>query len=594
MSTLYVCETLMNSIVAVLISRCPRFFYLLATLTLILFSSLGFASSDKTPIVIAIVDDGLLSDLGLFKGMIWQNSNEVPNNSKDDDVNGRVDDILGWDVSDQNENIQPPDTLLAEYPHGTYMAAQMAHLIRQQLGEMDDYPIKILFIKAISDTATYLNMKDGYPGLQTALEYKPDVINLSWSGGKLDNAASKILADARANDVFVVGSVGNFLQKEAAFPASHPAVFGVAGIDADNKLYRSNYGDEVEISALSLGYPEKLLGNDSPEDIDGVSNSAALVSATVALMKYAMPTATNSDIKHCLQATAMPLERFNMDYAGLLGAGALDTSAAIECIKTGVSYQNRLIKNPKGSISFTNTQGTKAQSLHWVIAPEGMYAGVILKPYVEGAPKNSTLTIYAFDSKSDKAHVDEVVWSGLLSDLPAKIQTEHAAIQLVLAAKSNEGFKFYTSFTTKNIDLSPRFCEGNKTLTITESNSPLLLSDGSGAENYAINSSCQWILKPQAGHNLMLEFLELDTELNGDSIYLFRGEKTTQTDLLLQLSGDKRPPKMIVEGDAVLLWFTSDARNQAGGVTVELSITPHISVPIEQITAEDAVSSLND
>lgn len=563
----------MNLITTVLTSQISRFF-LFATLLLALFSPYIYSSSDRSPIVIAIVDDGLQSDLSIFNGMLWKNPNEVPNNGKDDDSNGRVDDIFGWDVSDQDENTQPPSTRVAEYPHGTYMAAQIARLIRQELGDMDDYPIKILFIKAISDTADYLNMKDGYEGLQAALEYKPDVINLSWSGGKLDNAASKILASARASDVFVVGSVGNFFQKEAAFPASHPAVFGVAGVNADNELYRTNYGDEVEIAARSLGYPVKLLGKDSPEDIDGVSNSTALVTATVALMKYTKPSASNSEIKHCLQATAMPLDSFNIDYAGLLGAGGLNTSAAIECIKTGVGGSNTVIKNSKGSIQFSNATHADVQSQQWVVAPEGMYAGLTLKPYVEGLPENSTLAIYAFDVEAGKANISQVVWAGLLRELPVHIQTESSAIQLILNSETSNPFSFHTSFATQNIDQSTRFCEGTKTLTITESNMPILLSDGSGEENYAINSSCKWILKPQANHDLVIEFLELDTELMVDTIFLFSGEKTTQTDLLLELSGNKLPPKIILEGESALLWFTSDARNQAGGFKAKLSITP--------------------
>lgn len=100
------------------------------------------------------------------------------------------------------------------------------------------------------------------------------MINLSWSGGVLDSVASNALANTRISHVFVVGAVGTFPQKEAAYPTSHPAVFGVAGIDSHNKLYKSNYGEEVELAALSEAYQEKLLGPDSPENIDGVSNSA--------------------------------------------------------------------------------------------------------------------------------------------------------------------------------------------------------------------------------------------------------------------------------------------------------------------------------
>lgn len=223
-----------------------------------------------------------------------------------------------------------------------------------------------------------------------------------------------------------------------------------------------------------------------------------------------------------------------------------------------------------------------------------MHAGIILRPYVKGDLENSTLTIYTFDPETGKASTDEVVWTGLLGELPANIQTEHSAIKLVLNSKTNRPFNFHSSFATQNIDQSTRFCEGNKILSITESNSPQCLSDGSGEEDYPIKSDCQWTLKPQLGHDLVIEFLELDTELKVDSIYLFSGEQTTQTDLLLQLSGIKLPPKMILRGDAALLWLPVTRAIKLGGFTVELSITPYISVPNEEITTYDAVINLKD
>ncbi len=533
------------------------------------------ARTHQPAIVIAIVDDGWVHDLDIFKGMLWRNPGEVANNGRDDDGNGRVDDLLGWDVSDQDEEVRPPDARLAEYPHGTYMAAQIASLIRQNLGDLDDFPIKLMFIKAISDTATYLNMEDGYLGLQTALEYNPDVINLSWSGGKLDNAAGKALADARTRDIFVVGSVGTYPQKGPAYPAAHPAVFGIAGIDSRNKLFKSNYGEDVELAAKSEGYPEKLLGADSPEEIDGVSNSTALVTATVALMKYASPTASNRTIKHCLQATAIPLEDFNIFIAGQLGAGALDSQAAIECIKTGLSHQSEIIRNSKGSLVYSNTGRSRQKSRSWVIAPTGMYAGFTLKPFVDGQAKQSTLSVYAYEFTDEGSDSSELIWGGLLSDLPPQIQTQYTSIRLELEAKSNKEFEFQVGYATQNVDQSTRFCSGRKELLIDDVTTPVILSDGSGNEDYAINSDCKWVLTPKPDHDLVLEFLELDTELNVDSIYLFRGKTTSQTELLMRISGAKLPPKIIVEGGPALLWFTSDAENQAAGFKLKISITPH-------------------
>ena len=105
---------------------------------------------------------------------------------------------------------------------------------------------------------------------------------------------------------------------------------------------------------------------------------------------------------------------------------------------------------------------------------------------------------------------------------------------------------------------------------------PIMLSDGSGDDNYAINSDCKWTLTAKPGHDLVLEFLELDTEINVDSIYLFRGEKALQTKFLMRISGSQLPPKIVVEDGPALFWFTSDAQNQKSGFKVKVSSTPHL------------------
>lgn len=547
---------------------------LAAVIALASLSLTGNADNGRAPILIAIVDDGFVTDLPLLEGLVWRNPGEIPNNGIDDDGNGRVDDISGWDVSDQDENTRPPATRVAEYPHGTYMAAQIAHVIREHLGEMDEYPIKLVFIKAISDTAPLLNLKDGYRGLNAALGYSPDVVNLSWSGGILSPADSKALATARASDTFIVGAVGTYPQREAAYPASHPAVFGVAGIDADNRLFRSNYGEEVAIAALSSGYPGSLLGADSPQDIDGNSNSAARVSATVALMKHASPRASNGDIRQCLQATASPLDTLNPHFAGLLGAGALDTRAAIACITTGKNYRNEPILNPKGSITFTGNRHATEKTQQWTLAPKGLFAGMRLNPYVEGDSKRSSLAIYPIDAVTGDVDRHNAVYSGLLRELPVQIETTATALQLVITADANTSFQFATAFATRNIDQSTMFCSGIEAISITQSSAPVFLEDGSQAAPYSINADCKWLLTPQQGFDLVMEFLHLDTELDVDSLYLFRGDSTTQTELLMRLSGSELPPRLVIKDDQALLWFTSDAKNQGQGFTVKLSLGP--------------------
>lgn len=519
-------------------------------------------------IVVAVVDDAFQIDNPLFKGMLWRNSDEIPNNGRDDDGNGYIDDTVGWDASDHDEGIASPEYRMDEFAHGTHIASIIARTIRKHLGELDDYPVKLMLIKGISDSAVQMNMKDGYLGIRYALENKADLINLSWSGGELDQVAKQLLAEARRKDVFIVGSVGTYPQKEAIHPAAHAAVMGVAGVNDKNIIYSSNYGSEVDISALSMWRGLK------PE-LDGVSNSVALVTAAIAIMKNRNPLASNTQIKYCLQKTAETLDAANPTIAGQLGAGLLNTDDAVSCIENtnlpvnyDGSYSTRR-EQPKGLLVYQHQRVSDTKTLKWSVIPRGQYAGLELKPYVEGDSEDSSLEIYAISSQPNKKQ--ELIWRGLLKELPDKISTDQNAIQISLNAKSGKNFKFVASYATQNINFSERYCSGMTTINIDDISTSTLITDGSADLAYAAESDCKWLIVPKQGFNLKLEFVKVDTELDVDGIHLFRGATTSQSNFLMKITGDNLPPTIIVEQDPVLIWFTSDKQNHGDGFGLSVS-----------------------
>lgn len=549
---------------------------LLAALIFIVFAlatgyvSVVHAAVSNQVIIIAVVDDAFQVDNPLFKGMLWRNSGEIPNNGRDDDGNGYIDDIIGWDASDQDEGIASPKHRLNEFAHGTHIAVIIARTIRQQLGELEDYPIKLMPIKAVSDSAVQMNMKDGYLGIRYALENGADLINLSWSGGELDQAAKQLLAEARQRDILVVGSVGTYPQRDVSLPAAHPSVMGVAGVDDKNILYSSNYGLEVDISALSKW-------RDVKTELDGVSNSVALVTATMAIMKYRNPIASNTQIKYCLQKTAKILDAANPTIAGQLGAGLLSTKDAISCVENinlpvsnEANYSTRR-EQPKGSLIYQYQREPKTKTHQWLIKPTGQYAGLELKPYVEGDSGDSSLEVYTVSSQQDKKQ--EIVWRGLLKELPDKISTKKSAIKIILHAKSEQDFQFVARYATYNINFSERYCRGITTINIDDISTPVMISDGSAGLTYAAESDCKWLVKPKPGFNLKLEFIKVDTELEVDGIHIFRGATTSQSNFLMKITGDRLPPTIIVERDPVLIWFTSDKQNHGDGFSVRVSNT---------------------
>ena len=75
--------------------------------------------------VVAIIDTGMDMNHADLEGNLWVNEGEIPNNFIDDDDNGYVDDINGWDFVDDNNNLNPiPDGIGSDFGvnHGTHIA----------------------------------------------------------------------------------------------------------------------------------------------------------------------------------------------------------------------------------------------------------------------------------------------------------------------------------------------------------------------------------------------------------------------------------------------------------------------------------------
>src|SRR5436190_12470022 len=87
----------------------------------------------QKPIVIAIVDDAFRLSHRDLADLIWTNPLEIPDNRVDDDGNGHVDDVHGWDVSDDDGDVGEPASRTDLY-HGTHLAGIIAAVARTAYG----------------------------------------------------------------------------------------------------------------------------------------------------------------------------------------------------------------------------------------------------------------------------------------------------------------------------------------------------------------------------------------------------------------------------------------------------------------------------
>ena len=175
---------------------------------------------------------------------------EIPNNQIDDDGNGYIDDTVGWDISDHDNDVTVLPGREMEFYHGTYIASIITKVASLHYGPSASQRIKIMPVKVLSDQANNTYLKEGYQGIKYAMENNADIICMAWSGGDPGPDELKIIEEAHKKEILLVSAAGNFNTENIRYPALSPLVLAVAGLTTDfQKEANSNYGDAIDISA---------------------------------------------------------------------------------------------------------------------------------------------------------------------------------------------------------------------------------------------------------------------------------------------------------------------------------------------------------
>jgi subtilisin len=266
----------------------------------------GFTGQGVT---IAIIDDGVDYNHPALKNNIWSNTREVANNGIDDDGNGFIDDILGWNFIDNNND--PSDRSLDG--HGTHVAGIAAANGDEVKGVA--FNAKIMPIKVLaSDGGSDLDIAKG---VQYAVKNGAKVINMSL-GGEGSLVAPELIEAlqlAKRSGVTVVIASGNERQSGGALKPGNPARFAavqdlgiaVGAVDDERFLFedsnpagiqRSNFLVAPGVSVRST-FPGGEYGY-----LSGTSMATPHVAGVVALMLSANPSLTVDQIEDILARTA--------------------------------------------------------------------------------------------------------------------------------------------------------------------------------------------------------------------------------------------------------------------------------------------------
>ena len=279
-------------------------------------------STGSRDVIVAIIDTGVDNNHPDLSNNIWINPAEIANNGIDDDENGFIDDISGWDfVNDDND---PYD----DHVHGTHMAGIIG-------AELNNYglvgvapTITIMPIKAVD--ASGIEYEDLVAkGIDYAVSNGAHVLSISLGFRSQGSILQQSIENAWNEGLVIVAAAGNEGLEMEYYPAAHPDVIAVGSFDVYFQIgIESNYGDHLEILA-----PGVNINSTIPTSFDtpflawtGTSMATAFVSGTVALMLSVNTNLTNTEVREILHTTT---KEDNIDFDIKSGYGMLDTYGAV-------------------------------------------------------------------------------------------------------------------------------------------------------------------------------------------------------------------------------------------------------------------------
>ena len=289
-------------------------------------------------VIVAVVDTGIDFSHPDITANIWTNTREIADNGLDDDANGYVDDVHGWDfIGLTYTNPVQSNNPVDHFGHGTHVAGTIAAVGNNGIGVIGvAWNAQIMPVKGLDDSGQGLDSTLG-PAIIYAANNGADVISNSWAGpGQSQTISDAVSYAHNLGAVIVVAAGNNSSDARNYYPANLSDAITVAATDPDDVLaYFSNYGSKIDVAApgvdiLSLRAAGTSLG--TPVDIyytraSGTSMATPHVSGTAALILSQHPDYSNEDVRQVLRVSAADLGTAGFDLT--YGYGRINATAAL-------------------------------------------------------------------------------------------------------------------------------------------------------------------------------------------------------------------------------------------------------------------------
>ncbi|MBD2329109.1 S8 family peptidase [Alkalinema sp. FACHB-956] len=253
-------------------------------------------------VVVAVIDTGVDYTHPDLENNIWYNSSEIFGNGIDDDRNGYIDDVMGWDFV--NGDNSPMD----EDNHGTHVAGTIAAANNGFGVTGVAYNARIMPIRVLDQNGQGASDVVAL-GIRYAANNRANVINLSL-GGSYSQAIIDAIQYATQLGSIVIMSAGNDAASQPGYPAAIATQVGIAVGAIDQNL---NLGDFSNLAGTdpSMAYvvaPGVNVYSTVPGGryaaFNGTSMAAPHVSGVAALMLSANPNLTPAQVRQIIIDTA--------------------------------------------------------------------------------------------------------------------------------------------------------------------------------------------------------------------------------------------------------------------------------------------------
>ncbi len=428
------------------------------------------STGGDSTIIIAIIDNGFdLTHPDLEKNYAVNPAEFKGIAGQDDDDNGFIDDVSGYDFAEDDPDPSFGDPALPAHIHGTHVAGIAAASGDNRTGIAGvAWRCKILPVKvARDDEPDSLESVKAFRGIVYAVTMGARVINLSWGRtGSPSLFEQETLNWVYRQGSMVVAGTGNNDAEEIIYPAGYHHVIGVAAVDQDDHIAGfSNFGRTADLAAPGVDIFSTVPGA-GYDYLSGTSMAAPIVSGVAALIWSLHPQWSSARVMRQTVFSATAIDDLNPAFRNKLGSGRVDAENAVTQKELQSAPVNLALKNYSliGTVNGRNIVARGSNVSVYLTFSNLSLAGSAAVQIDLHAPLEPDL-IWQRQSQTIAAPADSdfTVSEPFLFTVPEQLQTDF--FQLVIA------------YSGENI------AAGSDTILLQAGEAPILFVDDGDGEN---------------------------------------------------------------------------------------------------------------